>query len=91
MKASGILLIGCAIASMAWGDCVDGVRAASAAFHLYAAKAEIDSKIQALKKLTPEAQAKHAQVRDKYYAPVVVVISVNDRFDSKVGQSSSRR
>ena len=49
MKASGMLLIGCAIARMA------------------------------------------SQARDKYYAPVVVVISVNDRFNGKADQSSSRR
>ncbi len=220
MKASRVLLIGCAVAGMAWGDCVDGERAtlpSETAFKAkvqlamaglfpappegfkqppplklddrppsfckgqalgdfpmslqmtyerstavrerdtpeYAAKAKIDAEIQALKKLTPEAQAKYdaakkeydsvyapyratvkannkaegdrmrkdvdaayanmqkveeehrramlpkstaladerekinAQMRDKYYAPVVVMISVNDRFRKLEGKGWS--
>ena len=147
MKTSEILLLGCAIAGMAWGDCVDGVRAASPAeiafkskaqlamaelfpaapegfkqpaplklddrppsfckgqppgdfpmsLHTtyerstavrerdtpeYAAKAEIDAKIQALKKLTPESQAKYDAAKKEYdivYAPYRVAVKANNK------------
>ena len=147
MKASGILLFGCAVTGMAWGDCVDGVRPASPAeiaFKAkaqqamaelfpappegfkqppplklddrppsfckeqppgdlpmslqmtyervapvrerdtpeYAAKAEIDAKIQALKKLTPEAQALYDAAKKDYdsvYAPYRAAVKANNK------------